>query len=330
MSKVFITGVNGFIGSHLAEKFLNTGHEVFGLVRKTSNLKFIKDFNIHLFYGDITERDSLSKSLPGMDVVVHNAAFASDWGSFEEFYKINVTGTQNVAEIASELNIKRFVHISTVAIHGFRNPDKMDESAPVVKSIFPYCETKRIADEWLFEFAKITKMEITSIKPGNVFGTRDHTFIEKYLDALEKGKGGFVDGGRHVTCPTYVENLADAVVLSSFHPSAIGEAFNITDGVDINWLDFTNMLADEMGIKRPKMSIPFPIGYSVAFLMEMFYILFRIKNAPILTRYRISNGGSDYHFSIEKARKLLGFEPKIKLEEAVRRSVEWYKNSRLS
>ena len=328
MSKIFITGVNGFIGSHLAEKFINAGHEVSGLVRKTSDLKFIKDFKIELFYGDITDRDSLSKSLPGMDVVVHNAAFASDWGSFEEFYKINVTGTQNVAEISSENNVKRFVHISTVAIHGFKNPDKMDETAPAVKSIFPYCETKRIADEWLFEFAKTTKMEVTSIKPGNVFGTRDHTFIEKYLEALESGKGGFVDGGRHVTCPAYVENLADAVVLASFNTKAIGEAFNITDGIDINWRDFTNMFADELGVKRPKMSIPFPIGYTVAFLMEMFYILFRIKNAPLLTRYRISNGGSDYHFSIEKARKLLGYEPKIKLEEAVRRSVEWYKNSR--
>ncbi|OGU17879.1 MAG: hypothetical protein A2X61_09605 [Ignavibacteria bacterium GWB2_35_12] len=326
MSKVFITGVNGFIGSHLAEKFINAGHEVSGLVRKTSNLKFIKDFKIELFYGDITNRDSLRESLKGIDVVVHNAAFASDWGSYEEFYKINVTGTQNVAEIASENNVRRFVHISTVAIHGFKNPNRMDETAPTAKSIFPYCETKRIADEWLFEYAKTTKMEITSIKPGNVFGTRDHTFIEKYLEALKDGKGGFVDGGRHVTCPTYVGNLADAVVLAAFHPDAIGEAFNITDDVDINWKDFTNMFADELGVKRPKMSIPFPIGYTIAFLMEMFYLLFRIKNAPLLTRYRISNGGSDYHFSIEKARKILGFEPKIKLDEAVRRSVEWYKN----
>src|SRR3989339_8810 len=326
MSKVFITGVNGFIGSHLAEKFINAGHEVSGLVRKTSNLKFIKDFKIELFYGDITNRDSLRESLKGIDVVVHNAAFASDWGSYEEFYKINVTGTQNVAEIASENNVRRFVHISTVAIHGFKNPNRMDETAPTAKSIFPYCETKRIADEWLFEYAKTTKMEITSIKPGNVFGTRDHTFIEKYLEALKDGKGGFVDGGRHVTCPTYVGNLADAVVLAAFHPDAIGEAFNITDDVDINWKDFTNMFADELGVKRPKMSIPFPIGYTIAFLMEMFYLLFRIKNAPLLTRHRISTGGSDYHFSIEKARKILGFEPKIKLDEAVRRSVEWYKN----
>lgn len=326
MSKILITGVNGFIGSHLAEKFINAGHEVSGLVRKTSDLKFIKDFKIELFYGDITDRESIDKACKGVDILIHNAAFASDWGSFEEFYKINVMGTQNVAEIASENNVKRFVHISTVAIHGFKNPNKMDETAPAVKSIFPYCETKRIADEWLFEFAKSTKMEITSIKPGNVFGTRDHTFIEKYLDALKVGKGGFVDGGRHVTCPTYVENLADAVVIAAFHPAAVGEAFNITDGVEINWKVFTDMFADELGVKRLKLSIPFSIGYSVAFLMEMFYILFRIKNAPLLTRYRISNGGSDYHFSIEKARKILGFEPKIKFEDAVRRSVEWYKN----
>jgi nucleoside-diphosphate-sugar epimerase len=326
MSKILITGVNGFIGSHLAEKFIKAGHKVHGLVRKTSNLKFIEGFDIELHYGDITEKYSLAEAMTGVDIVIHNAAFASDWGQYKKFYDANVTGTQNVAETAAEAGIKRMVHISSAVLHGFKNPKKMDETSPVVKSMFPYNETKRIAEEWLFEFAKTTTMEITAVRPGNVYGTRDHTFIEKYLDALEKGKAGFIDGGRHVTCPVYAENLADAVLLAAFEPAANGEAFLLTDGLDINWRDFTNKFADELGVKRPKMSIPYPIGYSVGLLFEIFYKLFRLKTEPMLTRYRILNGGNDYHFSIDKARRILKYEPKVGIDEAIRRSVEWYKN----
>ncbi len=326
MSTILITGVNGFIGSHLAEKFISEGHKVHGLVRKTSNLKFIGGFDIKLHYGDITDRNSLTEAMKEIEIVVHNAAFASDWGQFQKFYDVNVTGTRNVAEVAAGAGVKRMVHISSAVLHGFKNPKKMDETSPVVKSMFPYNETKRIAEEWLFDFAKTTKLEITSVRPGNVYGTRDHTFIEKYLDALEKRKAGFVDGGKHVTCPTYAENLADAVLLAAFEPAANGEAFLITDGVDINWRDFTNKFADELGAKRPKMSIPYPVGYSVGFLFEMFYKLFRLKSEPMLTRYRISNGGNDYHFSIEKAENILKYVPKVGIDEAIHRSVEWYKN----
>ncbi|MCX6153629.1 MAG: NAD-dependent epimerase/dehydratase family protein [Candidatus Kapabacteria bacterium] len=326
MALVLITGVNGFIGSHIAEKLLAAGHTVRGLIRKTSDLKFIIDFDIELYYGDITDIESVKRAMTGVDVVVHNAALASDWGHFSTFYNANVAGVQNVAKSAAEAGVHRFVDICTSAIYGFGDPEPLNELSSYKKSIFHYVETKRLSALWLNEFEKTCPMEFTSICPGNVFGTRDHTFIEKYFDALRDGKGGYVSGGLTKTCPVYVENLADAIVLACFHPDAAGEDFLITDGLDIDWKTFTELLCDELGFKKPKMSIPFPVGYAIAFVWEMIYLLFAVKTPPLLTRYRISNGGSNYWFSIDKAKRMLGWKPAVGLEEAIRRSVAWYKN----
>ncbi len=328
MSRILISGVNGFIGSNLTEKLLADGHDVAGIVRKTSDLSFIKDMNIELFQGDISDKSSLDKAMKNIDIVIHVAGYASDWGPYEKFYKINVEGTQNMAKSAAENGVKRFVHISTVALHGFPNKRNLDESAPMADTIFPYNETKKLAEKWIFKFADTTDMEITAIRPGNVYGPKDHTFIEKYLEALENGKGGYIDDGRHWTCPVYVENLADGIAKACFSPNAPGEAFIITDGLDITWREFTEKLCEEAGIKKPKLSTPFYIGYTLAWLMEAVYKLFKISTPPLLTRYRISNGGRDYHFSIEKARKLLDYNPPVPFDEAIKRTVAWYKNSR--
>ena len=114
-------------------------------------------------------------------------------------------------------------------------------------------------------------LEATAIRPGNVFGPRDHTFIDKYAQALDQGKGGYIGGGRSWTCPAYVENLADAIALACFEPAAAGEAFLATDGLDIDWRTFTEKLADELGVERPRLSVPFWLGYPLAAVMEGAY-----------------------------------------------------------
>jgi len=329
MSVILITGINGFIGSNLAKRLIADGHKVRGLARKTSDLSFIDGCDIELFYGDITAPDTLPDTVKGVDIVVNVAGFASDWGSYEKFYKINVEGTQNIARAACQGKVKRFVHISTTAAYGFSGFRYKEESEPMADTIFAYCETKKIAERWLFDLSEASEMEVVAIRPGNVFGTNDHTFIEKYADALMAGKGGYIGGGRSWTAPAYVENLVEGIVLACFKKEAAGEAFFITDGLEIDWRTFTEKLCLELGIKPPRMSIPFWIGYTIAFLMEITYKFFKTKKDPLLTRYRISNGGRDYHFSIKKAMDILGYRPKVTFDESIKATAKWYKGSRV-
>jgi nucleoside-diphosphate-sugar epimerase len=327
--KILITGASGFIGSNLAERLARNRYRVRGLVRKSSNLDYLNGIPLELAQGDVTDRSSLDRVMEGIDVVIHAAGVASDWGSYQQFYRVNVVGTQNVAESALKHRVKRVVHISTAAIHGFAGFRHATEATPLAKTAWPYCETKKIAEEWLFQFSNKTGLPVSVIRPGNAFGPKDHTFFQKYADALCKGQVGYVSGGKSWTCPTYIENLVEGIVLSCFEHKAVGEAFIITDGLDITWRCFTEKITEALGIKSPGYSVPFWLGYSSATLLEWIYRSAGSTNAPLLTRYRIANAGTDYHFSIEKAKGLLGFRPDVGLDEAIRRSAEWYLKSKV-
>lgn len=323
---VLITGANGFIGSHIVDKMNQEGYHVRGLVRKSSDLSLLQGLNIELVYGDVTEPMSLEAAVKGANVVIHNAGLASDWGPLDQFMKINYGGTKNLAEAAEKAGVKRFVLLSSVAIHGFGTPDVMNENSPINTQGFHYSISKWEAEKWLMDFGKSSKMEVTAIRPGNVFGPKDHTFIENYLDILVKGQGGYVNGGQSKTCPTYVHNLTHGIALAASHHNAPGEAFIITDGLDINWKQFTEKLTTSLGIKNPSMSIPFGLGNFIAGNMERIYKIFNSKKAPLLTKYRMNNGGKAYYFSIDKAKNMLGFVPETDLDTAIQETIKWYKS----
>lgn len=324
MTKVLVTGANGFIGSHLIEKLVSQGHQAIALVRKSSDLQFLNPFNIEIRYADVRNYDSLVNAFKGIDVVIHNAGLASDWGNYRVFEEINVNGTKNVAQASIAKNIKRIVYMSSTAIHGFGSKTIMNEESPKNHNDFPYSKSKQVAEDWLFNFAKSSDIEITAIRPGNVFGPRDHTFMKKYIKAILEGKAAEINGGTSKTCPTYVENLADAVVLACFHPKAINESFIITDGWDIDWKDFNNTVLKALPIQKKMTSYPYILAYSAGWILEKIYSMIRSSQPPLITTYRVQNGGKNYFFSIEKAKSILGFSPTISLEEGIRKTVQWY------
>ena len=326
MKKVLVTGANGFIGSSLVKKLLANNVEVTGLVRKTSDLSFLEGLNVNLVYGDIADKDSLKKDwFEGADVVFHVAGLAADWGPFDRFKKVNFEGTVNVAKLASDAGAGRFVYISTVAFHGFGRTN-IKEDDPPAKDLIPYAATKLMAENWLWEFAKDTDMEITAIRPGNVFGPNDRTFMLKYLKEIEKGKVPQINYGRSKTCPTFIHNLTDAILLAATHPKAVGEPFIVTDGLDITWDQFNRKLVSELGAEYKPVSIPYGVAMAAAKVYYGIHSLLGIKKEPFLTPYRINNGGRDYHFSIEKIKNTLGFKPAYDLDTAVKMTVEWYKS----
>ncbi|MFY9345529.1 MAG: SDR family NAD(P)-dependent oxidoreductase [Planctomycetota bacterium] len=321
--RVLITGANGFIGSHCAERFRRAGWSVRGLVRATSDRSLLAGIPVEFVVGDVTDAASLVPAFADVDTIVHVAGLAADWGPWQQFVAVNLHGTQHVARAAADAKVRRFVHVSTSSLHGFAGARRMTETSPMPPSRFAYVETKRQAEAWLWQFAAASRMAVTAVRPGNVFGPRDHTFLAKYVAAIRKGQGGYIGGGRAWTCPTYVENLADAILLAAEHPAAVGEAFLITDGLDIDWRTFTEALCRHLDLRAPRLSLPYWLGYAVAVAMEATCGLLRTTKAPLLTRYRIGNGGRDYHFAIDKARTRLGFEPAVGLDEALRRSAAW-------
>jgi len=320
---VLVTGGNGFIGSNIVKRLLDDGCDVNVLVRETSDLKFIESLPVNYFYGDITRPETIKPAVYGVEKVFHVAGLAADYGPFEIFEKVNYHGTINVAEAAVGAGVKRFIYISTVAFHGFGKTN-MNEDSPVAQKLIPYAKTKYMAEQWLWEFAQKTEMEITAVRPGNVFGINDRTFISKYIDAMLKGKFAEINKGRSKTCPVYIENLVDIIMLVSKEKKAVNNAYIATDGLDITWHEFNTALALKLGIALPKTSIPYGTAMAVAKFYYGIHKLLGIKSEPFLTPYRINNGGKDYHFTIDKLKKHFGYAPAIGLEEAMERTVDWY------
>ena len=324
MEKVLVTGANGFIGSNLCRRLLTEGYEVNALVRKSSDLQFIENLPLQRYYGDITQPETLKPAMEGVRKVFHVAGLTADWGPYSLFEKINFHGTKNVVLAADAAGVKRFVYVSTVAFHGFGKRN-VKEDDPPAKKLIPYAQTKLMAEKWLWDFAGKTSMEITAVRPGNVFGINDRTFIFKYIDALLQGKFAEINHGKSKTCPVYVENLVDIMMLVATEPKAVGNAYLATDGLDICWHEFNEALAKQLGVSLPKTSLPYGPAMAAA---KSYYAVHRLpglRSEPFLTPYRINNGGKDYHFSIQKLKDHFGYMPKIGLEEGLKRAVESYR-----
>ncbi len=322
--KILVTGANGFIGSSLVKRLINEGNIVHSLVRETSDMKFLKNVNTKIFYGDITDKNSLLEAMQGVDKVFHVAGLAADWGNYSVFENVNFIGTQNVAQAASRAGAKKFIYISTVAFHGFGKIN-MTEESPVDKNLIPYAKTKYLAESWLWNFDQITEMNITAVRPGNVFGVNDRTFISKYIDALLSGKFMEVNKGKSKTCPVFIDNLIDIITLVGREKKADGQSFIATDGLDINWHIFNTKLADAFNIKLPKSSVPYAVAYPIAKIYYGVHKILGIKSEPFLTPYRIDNGGKDYHFKIDKLKDFFGYHPRIGIDEALKKTANWYK-----
>jgi len=322
--KAIITGANGFVGSNLARRLLAEGWDVTGIVRKTSDLTFLSGLGLHLSDSGLENTDRIAHAFDGADVVYHCASRASDWGPVEAFEKSNVENTTRVMRAASAAGVGRVVYIGSTVVYGFGGHVETTEIEAKRPAPFPYCVTKLEAERQVEETARDEKLDYVIIRPGNVFGPYDRVTTVQLYKYLLAGKFAYVNGGRPLTCPTYVENLIDALILAGTRAESACEDFIITDGLQITWREYITKTCEILGAPPPRLSLPGGAVYAAALATEGLFRLFGARNPPPITRYRISQVRSDYHFSIEKARRLLGFEPRVGLEEAIRRTTEWY------
>jgi nucleoside-diphosphate-sugar epimerase len=319
--KLLVSGANGFIGSHLLKYFSQTGdYDVWGLVRKTSNLFRLEGDSYRLLRASLN--DQLDPLLRGFDAVIHTAALASDWGCKEDFYRTNVDGTLNILNASIRCGVERFVYLSSTVLYGFgghRNTTEEQEGRPFPNS---YCITKTIAEQKVLKQSK--EMKLFVLRPSNVYGPWDTNFTLPLLRGIDRGLFGFPAGGRFFTSPCYVKNLVSAVERTLKSHGPFGEVFNITDGKDIPWIEFLRIIAGQMGSHLPRLSIPVGPLSLISALLETLYRGFKSKKPPLITRYRVAQAGSDYSFSIRKAKQVLTYTPPYSTQEGVRESILWY------
>lgn len=327
--KTFVTGANGFIGSKLCERLLHSGHDVRGLVRASSDLTFLANIPIQRYFGDITRPETLTEPMRDVDVVFHVAGLASDWGSLQLFRQMNVEGTLNVLEAARQAKVRKVVHVSSVAVMGFGRTNVTEEMPPLPTK-FAYVLSKLEGERAALDFARQHNLPLTVIRPGDVYGPHDRTWMLPMLTQMDRGNAGHINGGRAELAPVYVDNLVQGLILAAETGKGDGDVFFITDGIRITWKEITAKLCRLMDLPEPKLSVPYGVGYAAALGLELLYKLARSTKAPLLTTYRVTRGGKDFHFSIERAQRILGYQPDQDIDKHLQATVAWYQEYKKS
>ncbi len=323
--KILVTGANGFVGSSLCRRLVSAGHQVMGMVRATSDLTLLQGVPVEFVSGSLSDRESLKAATVNQDLVFHVAAAVTDWGSLGYFRKINVDGTRNVIEAAISNQVPRFLYVSSVAVASFSDQKNMDEDAPQLPTPYPYCQTKREAEALVNDLHRSGKIQTVIVRPGDIYGPNDRVALLRMGEMLRKRQLPYVAGGNKLGAFTYIDNLVEGMILASTNDKAYGRTYILTDGVEMSWRTYFEKLTDALGYPHPSLSVNPKIGYAAAFMLENMYRLLNIQQRPPFSRYLINHLSTDFHFSIERARVELGYQPIQDMDETIRRTADWYK-----
>jgi len=325
--KSLVTGASGYIGKNLVKLLVKNGIEVRAFVRKTSNIKPLLNLkNVEIFYGDVTDTSSLENAIKGCDYVFHLAALVYDWGKYEKFYRVNYLGTENVLKAALKANIKKFIHISTLGVLDLRGKKIVREDCPYGHFTSAYCKTKAKAEMLVKEYNKYFPVVI--LRPGAVYGPEDPMCTLRTLNYAKRNLLFLIDKGKGIFPHVYIDNLNEAIFLAFQSDKAINETFNILDDSLATCHEFFNYFNKIAGKGEIKISLPYSVAWSLALIMDTIAKITGIP--PLLSWTSLEFLTLKCKFDISKAKKLLGYNPRISLEEGMKRVESWWKriNSR--
>jgi nucleoside-diphosphate-sugar epimerase len=318
-ARVFVTGASGFIGRRICDRYRAAGVEVRGVDLQPAH-------ELGIVAGDIAEPGEWQERVAGCDLVVHTAARVSMTAGMDRFWRVNTLGTRRVLDAAVAADVGRVVHLSSVTVFGFAFPDRVDETYPVHPTGVPYVDTKIASEQVVLQAHAAGEIVCTVIRPGDVYGPGSRPWTIIPVNQLRAARAVLPAGGRGVFSPVYAENLVDGIVLAAAGGQTEGEVLTITDGVGVETREFFGRYARMLG-KKGVPAAPTPLVAVAADAIDLAARL-RRRESEInrdAVRY-LSRTGT---YSIEKARRLIGYEPRIDLDEGMRRTEAWLQDQRL-
>ncbi len=324
-----ITGATGFVGSHLAEACAARGVPVRALVRAGSNAAQLEQQHATLIRGDLTDAAAVREAVRGVEVVLHCAAKVGDWGPVEDYRAVNVEGLRGLFEACRGQPLKRFVHFSSLGVYAARHHYGTDESEPLPRNhVDGYTQTKVEAEELALRYHREHGVPVVVLRPGFIYGPRDRTVLPKLTDNLRRRKVNYIGSGKQALNTIYVGNLIEAAFLAADRPEAVGQIYNLTDGEAVSKRRFIEALVHGLDLPPPNpVHIPLWIARIVAWWKEGQARRRGSPKPPRLTQGRLKFLGINLDFSIDKARRELGYRPRFTFDEGMKETVAWYRQN---
>lgn len=325
--RCLITGATGFAGSHLAEECVARGWEVRALVRPATDAAFLESLGVEVVRGDLADLVAVRQAVVGVEHVFHCAAKVGDWGPVEDYRAVNVDALRGLLDACLGVPLKRFILLGSLGVYPARHHYGSDEAEPLPeRHVDGYTQTKVEAEKLALEYQRQHQLPLTVLRPGFIYGPRDRTLLPRLIENLRLRRVRYLGSSRLAMNCIYVKNLVEAFFLAAAEPKAAGQAYNLTDGELVTKRRFIEAVCDGLGIPKPRpMPVPFWVARILARWMERRALARGATEAPRLTQARLKFLGLNLDFSIDKAKRELGYRPKYSFDEGMRETLEWFK-----
>lgn len=325
--RALITGGTGFIGSRLALRLLAGGHSVrlLSLIQtpaEQANARDLTGRGAELIEGTVADRSLHGPALEGVDVVHHIAATMREADVPDRvFWDTNVAATKDLVASCRSAGARRFVYCSTMGVTGDVKGRLVDETVPYRPQDI-YQRTKAAAEQWIVEEARREGLETTAVRPADVYGPGDRRLL-KLFQMIGGGKFVYLGNGQGRRHMIYIDDLLDGMIAAQERPEAIGEVFLLAGPSPIRLVDLVSTIANALGVAAPTRHIPYTPVYVASAVVEALCRPFHVQ-PPIYPR-RVNFYAHDYAFDTSKARRLLGYAPRVDVPDGVVRTIEAYR-----
>jgi nucleoside-diphosphate-sugar epimerase len=320
--KALVTGGGGFLGGAIVRLLVDRGWTVRSLQRRHSPA--LDALGVEQQLADLADAPAVGAAVVGCDVVFHVAARAVLWGPRQEFEAANVVGTRNVIAACLRAGVGSLVYTSTPAVvHGGRHLAGIDESAPYAERFESHYPATKAEAERAVLAANGPELAAVALRPHLIWGPGDPQLVARIVARARAGRLWLVGDGRNLVDTTFVDNAAKAHLLACdrLHPDApcAGKAYFITNGEPRPLREILDAILAAAGLPPVRRQLPYPVAIAAATVVETAYRLLRPDGEPPLTRMLVRHLATAHWYDITAARRDLGYEPTVSLDEGFRR-----------
>ncbi len=317
--KTLVTGATGFVGTHLVKTLVEHGRDVRCLVRKTSDTQYLEDLGVELYYADLLSQKSLEGIANGVNIVYHLAGEVYS-NRCRNYQKINVDGTKNLVEQCLSANVDRFIYLSSIAAVGPNPGILLNEQSPC-RPVNPYGRSKFEAEKVLVIYYNRFEFPIVILRAPIVYGPLgQHNIITKILQMIYKGRFFFVGSGKNLRSLCYIDNLIQGLMRVEKSVNSIGQIYFISDEKPFTYNEIFQVIANQLGKKLKEAYLPTWIGNVCGVSCKLLSMI----GFYSLALNAIWNMVLDMACDISKAKKELNYQPKIRFEEGIKKTIRYY------
>lgn len=321
--KVLVTGGTGFTGAALARAYAEQGHEVTVLDTKPGLMdEELKALGVDIVYGSVADLETLRKVVPGQELIQHlAAAFRKVSLPKRVYWEVNVEGTRRLCQIALDEGVRRVVVCSTQGVHGHIDAPPGDEDSPIKPEDY-YQFSKYEAEKVALTFIE-KGLEISILRPTAIYGPGDPGRFLMIFRMVAKGRFLMFGDGSAYYHPLYIDNLCAGFIRAGEPDAPLG-TYLIADHDYVTIQELVRKTADALGVHANIIHLPFGPLYAACAVCEAVLMPFGVE--PPLFRRRADWFRQVRAFQIDRAVNALGYDPKIDLDEGLRRTGQWYRD----